>query len=256
MFIINKLLLLSGNGIPFKQAQVIIHQPTVNQISYIGEDTFFTGCQYLNFSKDNLSDEDKNRLNGFNNFEILMTIMRDNDTVIKRNKVCMQLVLQLLFPQFKIDFLPMSIRLSKKTQEGLEQHLIDKDNFENFKKILKQMFCLKQVINESSQYNPGGPQAQALVEKFKQRKKKLAELKSGGKKQSISILSQYVSILAVGEKKDINQLLQYTIYQLFDEFHRFRLKEEYDIYIKAKMAGAKDLQEIENWMKDIHSDTL
>jgi len=54
----------------------------------------------------------------------------------------------------------------------------------------------------------------------------------------------------------MNKILQYTVYQLFDEFRRFRLKEEYDLYIQAKMAGAKDLEEIENWMGDIHSDTL
>jgi hypothetical protein len=59
--------------------------------------------------------------------------------------------------------------------------------------------------------------------------------------------------LAVGERKDMNKLLQYTVYQLFDEFRRFKMKEEYDIYVQAKMAGAKDLDEIENWMSDIHS---
>jgi hypothetical protein len=26
----------------------------------------------------------------------------------------------------------------------------------------------------------------------------------------------------------------------------------YDIYLKAKMAGAKDMKEPEDWMKDIH----
>jgi hypothetical protein len=51
----------------------------------------------------------------------------------------------------------------------------------------------------------------------------------------------------------MNELLQYTVYQLFDEFRRFKMKEEYDIYVQAKMAGAKDLDEIENWMSDIHS---
>jgi hypothetical protein len=33
------------------------------------------------------------------------------------------------------------------------------------------------------------------------------------------------------------------------------LKQESDIYVQAKMAGAKDLKEVENWMKDIHSDS-
>jgi len=30
---------------------------------------------------------------------------------------------------------------------------------------------------------------------------------------------------------------------------------ENDIYIQAKMAGAKDLKEADNWMKDIYSNT-
>ena len=44
-----------------------------------------------------------------------------------------------------------------------------------------------------------------------------------------------------------------TLNKLFDEFERFKLKMSYDIYFQAKMAGAKDLKEVEDWMKDIHS---
>lgn len=44
----------------------------------------------------------------------------------------------------------------------------------------------------------------------------------------MSILSRYISILAVGERKDINDLMNYTIYQLMDEFNRFELKMRYD----------------------------
>ena len=58
---------------------------------------------------------------------------------------------------------------------------------------------------------------------------------------------------AIGEQKDLNALSQYSVYQLFDEFNRFSLKEQSDFYLQAKMAGAKDLQEVDNWMKDIHS---
>lgn len=152
----------------------------------------------------------------------------------------------------------MSIMLSRKNQQNkIEQHLIDKDNFDAFKSIIEQMFCLNQATNKAQKYNPGGPQAKALVQKFKKRQRKLAELKNKNfQDQTISILSKYISILAVGQKKDINQLLQYTVYQLFDEFQRFKLKQNFDIYVSATMAGAKDLEEIQNWMSDIHSNTL
>ena len=51
----------------------------------------------------------------------------------------------------------------------------------------------------------------------------------------------------------MNSFMKYTVYQLFDEYQRFELKVGYDMYIKARMAGVKDLQEPEDWMKDIHS---
>ena len=51
---------------------------------------------------------------------------------------------------------------------------------------------------------------------------------------------------------NLNDLLQYTVYQLFDIFERYQLKVQNDFYFKAKLAGASDLQEVEDWMKDIH----
>ena len=48
--------------------------------------------------------------------------------------------------------------------------------------------------------------------------------------------------------------MQYTVYQLFDEFRRFRLKEQNDLYLQLKIAGAKNLDDVKNWMSDIHSD--
>ena len=33
---------------------------------------------------------------------------------------------------------------------------------------------------------------------------------------------------------------------------RYEMKVGFDYYIQAKMAGAKDLKEVDEWMKDIH----
>jgi hypothetical protein len=48
----------------------------------------------------------------------------------------MQLVLSLLFPDYQIVFLPLCIMLRKED----EKHLIDKDNFDNFKNYIDKMF--------------------------------------------------------------------------------------------------------------------
>ena len=241
----NELLLLSGNDIPFIEAQVTIHQPTIKEIAYIGEEAFFTGCELINFSKNILPEQDKVNLEDKTNFDILIAILRERNAVMQRNRNCVEMVLALIFPWYTIDITSDAIVLEKEE----ERHLINNDNFETFKTIFNMMFSFSK--DESRDYNPSGGIAKRIAEKLKQRHQKLAELKEG--KQKIDILSRYVSILAVGEHKDMNSLLNLSVYQLFDEFERFKLKMSYDIYFQAKMAGAKDLKEVEDWMKDIHS---
>ena len=109
--------------------------------------------------------------------------------------------------------------------------------------------CEPQKENKPD-FNPSGEMAKKIAEKLQKRHNKLAEQKPDKK---VDILSRYISILTVGERKDMNNLFNYTIYQLFDEFKRFELKTGHDIYVQAKMAGAQDLKEVEDWMKDIHS---
>ena len=241
----NELLLLSGNDIPFIEAQVTIHQPTIKEIAYIGEEAFFIGCELINFSKNILPEQDKVNLEDKTNFDILIAILRERNAVMQRNRNCVEMVLALIFPWYTIDITSDAIVLEKEE----ERHLINNDNFEAFKTIFNMMFSFSK--DESRDYNPSGEVAKRIAEKLKQRHQKLAELKEG--KQKIDILSRYVSILAVGEHKDMNSLLNLSVYQLFDEFERFKLKMSYDIYFQAKMAGAKDLKEVEDWMKDIHS---
>lgn len=216
----------------------------------IGEDTFFTGCQLLMFSKDDLSIEDKNNLQTKTNFEILMSMMQEKNPFIQKNKSCIELVLLLLFPEYKVSFLPNSLGLIKDNQV-LQ---INKDNFDKFQDILREMFALSEVFKGGNKsYNPGSKRAEKLVQKFNKYHQKLAEIKKQkGQGQNVTILSRYISILSVGETKDMNLLLQYSVFQLFDEFERFKLKLESDIYTQAKMAGAKGLKEADNWMKDIY----
>lgn len=243
---LNDLLLLSGVDIPFQQAQISIHQPTIKEISFIGEEAFFIGCELLNFSKDILATEDKTNLEDRTNFEVLMSIMKDKSLTAQKGKVSALMVLTLIFPGYEIHIQKDCISLVKEN----DVHNINNQNFEDFKRIIVAMFCLKER-SADQEYNPAGKKARELAEKMKKGRQKAAAAK--GEVQKVSLLSRYVSILSVGENKGFDTLLDYTVYQLFDEFNRFELKQKYDIYVQAKMAGAKDLEEVDNWMKDIHS---
>lgn len=251
---INNLLLLSGNDIPFEEAQLVIHPPTIKEIAYIGEESFWNGVEFLNFSKDLLSSEDKNNLSAKTDFEVLLSVIQSQNAAIKIQKTQMELVLALMFPEYRIFFTPSAISFRKEEEKNLL--LIDNKNFEIFKKSIIAIFCLDEIMNKNGSrvYNPSNSVAENLVNKFKERRKKLAKIKKDqGEETGLNILSNYVSILAIGAGHDINTLMNYTVFQLIDEFKRYQLKTEFDINIQAKMAGAKDLKEAENWMKTLHS---
>lgn len=249
---INDLLLLSGNNIPFLQGQVNIHQPTIKEIAYISEEAFFMGCHLLNFSKDMLNTEDNSNLEKLSNFEVLMSIISDKNASAKMQRVNLLMVLTLLFPEHEVNFSNKEIALIKRDSSGeiIEKGQINNENYEDFKKILVAMFCLT-ATGANDAYNPQGDLAKKIAEKLKERKRKLAEQK-GDEGQKIAIFSRYISILSVGEGKDIQSLLNLTVYQLFDEFQRYELKMNFDYHLQAKMAGAKDLKDVDDWMKDIH----
>lgn len=242
----NDLLLLSKNDIPFTQARVNIHQPTIKEISFISEESFHVGCQFLNFSINNLSYEDKVNLANKTDFEVFMSMMNNKDKA--KYKVDALLVLTLLFPNHRIKIEEDHILLEGAEFSSSINHL----NYDTFKDILSQMFCLDETKQEDGSYNPADAYAAKIAEKFKKRQEILAKGK-GVDLRKVSIFSRYISILAVGEGKDINQLMEYTVYQLKDEFKRFQMKHNFDFYIQAKMAGAKDLEEVDNWMDNIHS---
>ena len=112
------------------------------------------------------------------------------------------------------------------------------------------MFCLKGRGSEDEpEYNPGGKIAREIAEKIHKRRQVIAEQQG---EQKIAILSRYSSILSVGLRLDLNTVLDYTVYQLFDQYERFELEEQFDIHLRAQLAGARDLKEVDNWKKDIH----
>ena len=251
---ISELLLLSKNDIPFKSAQLSIHQPTLKEIAYIGEEDFFAGVQFFNISKTSVDAEGVD-LSSLTDFDVIVAVAADPRPESKKIKTQAQMLLALLFPDYHIMFSPKEIVLLK---EGTEKPFtINKSNFQEFKTIVNDMFCVSTIFGDKAiqDYNPDGIVAKRLAEQFRRYHNKLNEIKNRDKEegQKVSILSRYISILTVGEQKDMNSFLNYSVYQLFDEFERFTLKQQSDMYIQAKMAGAKDLKEVDSWMGDIHS---
>ena len=175
-------------------------------------------------------------------------INNKTDTTIKSNILSAELVLSLIFPEYELMKMPTMLVLSKEVDGKKEQCWINNDNFEQFKKIIKQMFCLD-TLGGMGDYNPADKLAEQIANKLRDRHKKLQQ-KTGDGDKSINILSRYISILILGNRHTYSELMQYTVYQLFDQFRRFEKKYSYDAWFKAKLAGAENLEDVDNWMSD------
>ncbi len=242
---LDKLILQTGVDIPFPKAQLTVHQPKIAEISYIGESNFHIGSQFLLFDKNKLTSEDKINLDNQSNFNIFMSVMNSAESA--KHKTDAMLVLTLMFPNAEVKINKDKILLQLENFESS----INEYNFDEFQDIVRQIFCLNSMGGDEGRYNPADALANKIAEKFKKRQQKLASMK--GEEQKVNLFSRYTSILAVGLQKDMNELMQYTVYQIMDEFERFKLKQDFDGYVRAKMAGAKDMEEVKNWMEDIHS---
>lgn len=241
---LDKLLLLSGNDIPFPIARLTIHPPRIKDIALINENNFWRGCELLKFDKNILEDKVKNSLFNQSNFNIIMSMVQEKEIEAQQAKINILSVLALIFPDYRIKLGKQSIQLQhQKTSEIRE---LNNDNFEAFKEILVEIFCLEE--NEK-QYDPSGESAKRIADQIMRGRQKRAKL---APQTNSSILGRYSSILAVGENKDLNLLMNYTVYQIMDQFTRYQLKLNYDMYDRYRRAGATNLEQPEDWLKEIH----
>ena len=236
-----KLALMTGIDIPIPELQTTIHQPTIEEISMIGEQVFFMGAQLLCLNK-NMYSSDESLLADTSNFQILMTLIAQPEMADKKQDVIS--VLTLLFPTKKVILLPKVINLSEGECPVVS---ITEDNFESLREVLIKLFCLENAGQQA--FNPQSKKAKEIADKLMRARARVAAQKESG---SGSVFSQYLSILSIGASLMISQTKLLTMYQIYDLMERYSLYSNWDIEIKSRMAGAKGDKPIESWMKNIH----
>ena len=252
MYSIDSLTLISGIDVPIPEIGVNIHQPTIREIAYIGEKSFYEAAQTMIIQKkdfinglENITQEDKTALSQMSNFEIFLKLVEANP--LSSTKV--QMLLSLLFPDFNSSIEERFIFLvNPKEQKNI---LINDSNFEILQEVITTILCL-QSGNTKEEFNPQGDRAREIAEKIKRGRERAARLK-GEKRQQSSFLSKYISSLGIGTNTlNIHNVLDLTLYQLLNQLERYGLYTQYNISIQAKMAGAKDVEDVD-WLKDIEN---
>ena len=237
-----RLALATGVDIPIPELQLAIHQPTITEISYIGETDFFVGIQLLCVNK-TMYIEDERLLSQTTNFQIFMTMISQKELADK--KLAVSQVLTLLFPSAKVIFTPRSILLNLNDVNVI----IDEQNFEILQELLRQMFCLSKTDQDT--FNPANKKAKEIADKLMKARQKVAAIKA--KEQGGSMFGQYLSILTIGTgTMTLAECAKLTMYQLYDLVERYTLYLNWDLDVRSRLAGGKPEGTVENWMKNIH----
>jgi hypothetical protein len=238
-----RLALMAGSEIPIPECQITLHQPSIKEISFLGENDFFIGVQCLCLHK-SMFVEDKDALSDINNFQIFMTMMMDKSTADK--KACVQQLLNLVFPKYKILITPRSILFQS---EG-GSHIVDESNFEILQDNLRLVFCANTGPMDQQAFNPANDKAREIAQKLMRGRQRVAAQKDGG---SHSTFSRYLSILSIGlSSMSLHDLLNCTMYQMYDLLERYTLHLNWDMNIRTRLAGGKPDSQPEDWMKNIH----
>lgn len=233
---------MAGTDIPVPECQVVLHQPSISDISFIGEEDFFIGVQTLCLSK-TMFIEDERVLEEVNNFQIFMTVMNDKSTADK--KAAVKKVLSLVLPKYTVMITPKTILV----KDNADSFMIDEDNFEPFQEALKLIFCAKTGPMNQQAFNPANAKAKEIAEKLMRGRQRVAAQKG---ELNASVFSQYLSILTIGLHIPLTELLKTTMFQLYDLMERYTLYINWDIDIRSRLAGGKPENQPENWMKNIH----
>ena len=238
-----RLALITGADIPIPECQLVLHQPTIKEIAFMGEHEFFVGVQTLTLHKSMFMDKDKGVPESITNFQIFMTIVNGKETADKK-EIVKQLFL-IIFPKYKVLFTPNSILF----QDDNGNHMVDASNFESLQEILRMVFCVNSTDMDKQAFNPANDAAKAIAEKLMRGRQRVAA-QSG--ENNHSIFSQYLSVLVIGTQLGFNELQTYTMYQIFDLMERYSLYTNWDIDLRCRLAGGKPDTQPDNWMKNIH----
>lgn len=239
---------MTGIDIPIPDLQLVLHQPRINEIAYMGEDEFFQAAQLLCIQKESIT-QDENVLSVLTNFQILMKVIEQSQTSEK--KIALISLLSLLFPNYQVMMTPNSI-IFRNAETG-DTKMVDKDNFSFLQEKVSEILCLSSLFQGSNiVYKPKGKKARAIEAKIMEGRRKVAAIKSKEAPKE-SVFSRYISILAIGNHVSPNCYSDCTIYQLLDQIERFNLWLEWDIDLRVRLTGTEPKKEVENWMKPIHS---
>lgn len=208
--------LASGVDIPIVECQITLHQPSIKEIGMLGEAKFFMAIQCLCIDKRlEIDPSEETEYKDITNFQMFLALMTDKRSIDKRDVILD--ALSILFPKYKVQVLPRALMFN----QGENNAIIDENNFSSLQEILRRVSCLSDGDNGS--FNPANEAAAEIARKLQRGRQRVAAQKQQSGEGGSSVFSQYLSILSIGLHMPLSELLNLTIFQMYDLIERYTL---------------------------------
>jgi len=133
-----------------------------------------------------------------------------------------------------------------------DNRIINLDNFEEIKFIIKKLNCLVSE-NEEDEFNCTSQRAKEILERMKKARKKLQKVKEdeeGGESLTlfdlVSILSAYSNTINIFNVWDL------TFFQFNNQFNRLKILKDYEVNIQILMNTTEpDKVKMQHWLSKI-----
>lgn len=214
----------------------MLQLPTITEIIKMGESKYNHSLSLMLFTKDYLATQNE-EVNNFSDFEVMLSLILYDPSFR-----------EMMFNTFSI-FINSTPNM---TEDGIlffgepkEESILTEEKWTYIQKIIK----LGNYIHgkQEDEYKPGNERARKFIEKQKKNKEMVAKLK---KKDETINLHSIISAVA-WRTNGFNQLLNLTIYQLYDGFYRLGLIDNYHYTFTGIYTGNIDGSKIKlpdiNW---------
>lgn len=248
---------MAGTPIPVPELGVTIQQPRIKDIALMGEADFFKGINLLSVkvesyekmveSNRNLSPEEKeavkNELMFMTNFQLLLNTLKSEPSL----KLVLQNFFLMLFPTCKKVSIDESLIIISWLDDTPELIITDRE-FDIVAEIVPALFTSESMGQEG--FNPANDKAAQIAAKIQARRDKVAKEQGRDKKEQ-SPIGTAVSVLATSDGLSINEVLNYTLPQIYHQIDRSGKLHDFKSQMTlGAFGGLKDI-EISNWKEPI-----
>ncbi len=257
---------LSGGQVVVKDCNIILEQPKIKDVLLFGENTFFSMLEMLSDIEKFFSQlkEEHSEFQEIASFQMFLELLQQPQAQSLREDLT--IFFGLVCPQYKIEFAKNGIKFlvyDEEQKKDVARGMLNQITQESFGTTVKELFSAESaIVANNLDYNidKNNPKAVALEKKLKEARAKVAKNKRQVGSSNKSILGDMCSVLSIGLSQPITCFLELTPFQLYNMFHRYILKRQYDMYEQGVLlnpwASKDDIDEDsvpKDWTGNIYS---